>query len=352
MRYEQEAQGDGGARSGGGAGSPLSYSKQVEQAGAILRGEKKQPGNGAAADPGADDGKGPGKGGDDARDQGARADPDKGDGEARELADERGERGADGGKAPEGERGDTAPGDKERTTTASVARALGVKEGDLFEELEVNIEQTVDGRRTTEKVTLGELRRGYLGADALRRERDSFAEEREVQTLENMHSRRFFERLATQLAPYVPREAGQILEAERGRRLERERALLYAAVPEWKDAARHAADRNTMIEFLKPWGFTASDVGAIDDHRIAHFVRDMMNKDRRARDAETRAREQRKQVGGEHPTPGRRESGGGLAVRVRSIIEQGKAAKTSEGKAEAAGALLREHASSTSRRER
>ena len=151
----------------------------------------------------------------------------------------------------------------------------------------------------------------------------------------------------------MPRDVVALLNQDRSERLERERALLYSAVPEWKDSVKHAADRKAMIDYLKPWGFTSADVAAIEDHRVARFVRDQMNAARRTRDAEDRARKAKQQgANAEEPTPGRHRPSG-FAVRVRSIIEQGKAATTAEGKAEAVGALLREHASSSSaRRER
>lgn len=347
MKREQQATGSeqGDASGGGNRGAPLSYSNQVEDVGAILRGDKPK---GKPPEGKKDEGQGkpPGeaKGGDDgAGHQGNADDKDQG-GEARRLAGEDGERRGDGGEG-DAARGDSdAAGDKERITPAELAKALGVKDGEIFEQLAVDVDLTVDGKKTTEQVTLGDLRRGYIAAENLRRDRDSFDQEREAQSLEMMHGRRFFENMAERLAPYVPKDAIAILNAEKGQRLERERELLYAAVPEWKDPAKHAADRTAMIAYLKPWGFGAADVAAIDDHRIARFVRDMMNGAKRARDAEDRAKAARKQAGDGHPTSGRQHSSGGFAVRVRSIIDQGKAAKTSTGKAEAAGALLREHA--------
>jgi|SRR5215471_1260954 len=342
------------------AKGPASYTQAVQDVGALLRGEKpKRPDAGdkaKASSNGAGDDKAS-EGDDDARNKGNGADPDKGEAHERLAhdADAGGEGRGDGVQDPDRELEHDEESKGERIGQAELAKALGVKEGELFENLSIDVEQTdADGKRTRGAVSLGELRRGYVGAEKLRTEREAFEQERETSSLETMQSRRYFERIAHSLAPYLPRDVIGIVQQDQAARLERERVLMYAAIPEWKDAAKHAADRKAMIDYLRPWGFTSSDVAAIEDHRVARFVRDMMQGARRLRDAEERSRKA-KQTGGasaERPTPaGNRPSG--LAVRVRSIIEQGKAAPTAAGKIEAVASLLREHAAGGSpRRER
>jgi hypothetical protein len=333
-----------------GAKGPTSYTPAIEKVGALLRGEAPKGDAGAA--PGAEDK----DGGDDAAKRGNGADADA-SAEARGLESEPGAEpkgGDDRGEDPGAKGGaERAPGDQERVTTSELARALGVKDGEIYDTLAIDVDVTdAQGQKQKQSVTLGDLRRGYIGAENLRAQREDYELEREATSLENMQARRHFTALAERLAPYVPRDVINLLNQDRAERLERERALLYSAVPEWKDSVKHAADRKAMIDYLKPWGFTAADVAAIEDHRVARFVRDQMNAARRTRDAEDRARKAKQGANAEEPTPGRHRPSG-FAVRVRSIIEQGKAATNPQAKAEAVGALLREHAASgSSRRER
>lgn len=361
MRLEQEARGaeqPAPASGNKAAKGQATYTEDVQQVGALLRGEKpKRTESTPAVDKGEDkpDGKDQGHAGDAA----ARADEDKGADAGGDKGDTRpdsargGDKGEDTARGGEGEAGES-----ERIAPAELARALGVKEGELFANLEVEVELTDQaGVKSRQSVTLGDLRRGYRDAESLRSERESFEQEREAQSLEAMQSRRYFERVARELAPYVPKDVVGLVNQERAERIERERALLYAAVPDWKDPAKHAADRTAMIAYLKPWGFTAADVAAIEDHRVARCLRDHMRAAQRTRDAEERSRKAK--AGGasaETPTPGRTTTRpqNGLALRVRSIIEQGKAAKTTAEKVSAVADLLNAHASSSSsaRRER
>jgi len=369
MRAEQEARApEAPAPAGGNAAAKgqATYTDQVQRVGALLRGEKPKrepstPKVDKADEGNADaDHKPNGEDQDHAGDKAARADEDKGDqagsdkGQPRPGDSRGGDAGEDQARGGEGE-----AGEQEHITPAELARALGVKEGELFDNLVIQDVDLVDaaGNKSKVNVALGDLRRGYIDAENLRVQREAYEQERDATSLEVMQARRHFERLAHSLAPYVPKDVIGILNQDRAERLERERALLYAAVPDWKDPAKHAADRTAMIDYLKPWGFGAADVAAIEDHRIARFVRDMMNAARRTRVAEEKARKA-KQTGGasaESPTPGRiQQRPSGLAVRVRSIIEQGKAAKTTPEKVAAVADLLNAHASSSqsSRRER
>jgi hypothetical protein len=363
MRAEQEARGaEAPAPAGGGntaaKGHPT-YTDEVQRVGALLRGEKpkKEPStpkvDSEAKPDNAEDQ-------DHAGDEAARADQDKGG----ETRGDKGQPGADDTRGrDQGEDtargGEGEAGEPERITPAELARALGVKGSEIYEQLAVDVELTdPHGVKSTQSVTLGDLRRGYRDAETLRSQRDTFEQERDAQSLEAMQSRRYFERVAHAFAPYVPKDVIALVNQERAERIERERALLYAAVPDWKDPAKHAADRTAMIAYLKPWGFSAADVAAIEDHRVARCLRDHMNAARRTREAEDRARKA-KQTGGasaETPTPGRTVTRpqNGLALRVRSIIEQGKAAKTTAEKVTAVADLLNAHASSSSsaRRER
>ena len=40
-----------------------------------------------------------------------------------------------------------------------------MKEGELYDQLEVEVEVTLDGKKTKQAVSLGDLRRAYVGAE-------------------------------------------------------------------------------------------------------------------------------------------------------------------------------------------
>ena len=238
----------------------------------------------------------------------------------------------DDGAAPEGEEAAAGP-----LTVAELAKTLGVNTGELYKELLVPVDTGEEG----ERVSLEVLRKGYVGAKTLERERESFETDADRRSLEFMQARAELERLGELILPNAPREVVEKFQGVLLQREARERALLLEAVPEWKDAAKFAADRSSMIEFLKPWGFSAADVYAIGDHRIARFVRDMSREAKRKADAERKARERGNGEVKKGQAPDGRVSVSPLRVRLANIVKAGRAAQTPEAKTQAIGALLR-----------
>ena len=55
--------------------------------------------------------------------------------------------------------------------------------------------------------------------------------------------------------------------------LAEEARLTRAAIPEWSDKAAQAADTEAMVKHLAPFGITATDLGAVTDHRLLVYVR-------------------------------------------------------------------------------
>ena len=62
--------------------------------------------------------------------------------------------------------------------------------------------------------------------------------------------------------------------------LTRERELLVAAIPEWKDKAKAAGGKREVYEYAQSLGYTADDLGKITDHRVMLILRRAMLYDR------------------------------------------------------------------------
>jgi len=321
----------------------------VQAAAALLRGEAPaKPANGAgsgaqddgqgagsgAQGDGLDDGEGAGSGtqGDGLDDGEGAGSGTQGDG----LDDGQGD-GLDDGQGDGLGDGDGATGP---VTVAELAKALGTKPGALMDDLQVEVDLVgEDGAKVVQSVTLGDLRRGYIGAETLRKERESFEQTSEAKGLEFMRTRADLESLGAAILPHVPQQVQAEFAAWQHKQIERERTLAHEAIPEWRDPSKFQADRGMMIEHLKPWGFTAADVYAIGDHRIAKYVRDNARKAQRAAEAEQRARNAGKPKPGQGPAPGVKQSA--LRQRLANIVQTGRAAKTEAEKTAAVGALLR-----------
>ena len=81
----------------------------------------------------------------------------------------------------------------------------------------------------------------------------------------------------------VPRELAQRVEGLQRDRLMREMTLTLDAAPEWKNPERFEADRNEMVDILRPYGFTRVEVNQIDDSRLMLFMRDQVKRARQVR---------------------------------------------------------------------
>jgi len=310
---------------GGGARTIGEESAEVKRIGALLRGEKGAAGKAHEAS-GAD--LGAGNTGDDRGAGGAPGATGASDGalEGEAVDEDEGEAGAQAGPLTLGE----------------LAKTLGVKEGELYDDVLVEVEGVGDdGAKSRQSVSLGELRRGFVGAKELEREREKFEEASDKRSLEFMQTRAQLEYLGALIEPHAPREVVERMTQALCERDARERALLLEAVPEWQDAARFTADRAVMIEFLKQWGFSPADVYGIADHRIARFVRDMARDAKRKAEAERKARQAGNGQVKRGQAPDGRVGVTPLRAKLAKIVSAGKAATTQEGKTQAIGALLR-----------
>jgi hypothetical protein len=122
-----------------------------------------------------------------------------------------------------------------------------------------------------ESMTLGELKdraREYRDIDVARVELD---ERRERETMEGIDSRRRIAGIMAKLAPvarHLPPDLMQAVEADYREHLQRESAFLRTAAPEWGDPKAAETGRALIVDFLRPYGISAAEVAAFDDHRF------------------------------------------------------------------------------------
>lgn len=56
--------------------------------------------------------------------------------------------------------------------------------------------------------------------------------------------------------------------------VQQQRELMLAAKPEWRDPAKFAEARNSMVQYAKAQGFSDADLGQITDHRMMGILHD------------------------------------------------------------------------------
>lgn len=146
----------------------------------------------------------------------------------------------------------------------------------------------------------------------------------------------------------VPREVAERVERLQRSRLEREMALTLEGAPEWKDPSRFESDRREMVDILRPYGFTKTEVLQIDDSRLMMFMRDQVARARRVRNLREGSAKNNGAGEGEASPAGksnqepsaRRSSSASAAARTSAIVRQGKAGNKVD-KINAISALIR-----------
>lgn len=126
-----------------------------------------------------------------------------------------------------------------------------------------------------ETVTLGALKDAYKPAAALAKEREAFLEERGRHDAERRQTQTELDALLRALPPEalnpdVIRQA----QAALAENVERERAELLKAIPDWKDPVKLQADRVAIEDYVARFGFSKADLAGVQDHRLLRLVRD------------------------------------------------------------------------------
>jgi hypothetical protein len=170
--------------------------------------------------------------------------------DADELKDDAGEREAD-----------------EVVTFKELAEHAGITPGQLY-----NVKV---GLGRGKSATLGELKDAYKGAGELQLERDTWDEEREAAHSELLEAQRqIVETLSVMPANAVPPGLRARLDQQQHQHLEKERALLYNALPEWRNEKTRSAEKDTIYALAKRYGVSKAETQNITDHRFVRMLRD------------------------------------------------------------------------------
>lgn len=245
-------------------GRRLSSSEQLEATSKLLAGETLDRG-------GDDDGK------QDTRVRGRG--PARGDtGEDQEAG--AGEKGKDqAGGDLEGEQGEAGKGkdageleldlaDEDGAIDADkLADALGVERKDLYN-LKVGI-------GNGESATLGELKDAFKQTKQIQLERDEWDTHREDAHAELIEAQRHIvETLALIPPEKIPPALRQLQANQRASYIQKERTLLYNAMPEWRDPAARMRDQEAIGVLVGRYGISSAELGATVDHRHWRILKD------------------------------------------------------------------------------
>jgi hypothetical protein len=194
--------------------------------------------------------------------------------------------GAEGGKsgADDGatEAGDAA-GAAALETWDDLARELGVDKAELYK-IPVPM-----GKGET--MTLGEFKDRVRSVVDFEKIQADYEERRERESLEMIDARRRVVGIYNKLgATQLPPGFAEALEQDHRQTLARESALLQSARPEWGDPKLSEAARAHIVEALRPYGISAAEVAALDDHRWVLAAQDFAKYKRAQREARDRIR--------------------------------------------------------------
>jgi hypothetical protein len=171
---------------------------------------------------------------------------------------------------------------------AQLAEVLGIDAKDLYD---IQVPSSVEG---AEPFTLGKLK-------DLAKDHDDFA----VRTLEHdekvrktqtefMRAEQELRELFAALPPdAIKPEVRAKLQAKRDKALTEERQRVLDAIPEWKDATLRASELEAMDEHLKNYGFPASYLASVFDHRTLRYIRANWQREEQIRRALEKVAERR-----------------------------------------------------------
>ncbi len=242
--------------------------------------------------------------------------PDDSPGE-RELAPN-----APEGAEPQAEAGEPAGADELTPTT--LAEKLGIKPDELFTTLKI----PVDGG---EPLTLEEFKDAGKGLRGLKAAQNELAEQRVSFENTAMLQRQTIQAAIGKIPPnLLTPEVIADVQAEHGAHVESERLALHNLRPDLRDPAKWNATRALLIDHLQPYGFLPIEIDSIIDHRLAKYVIDNAERQKRIAELESEGLEPAKRplsapAGSPAPVSKR--------VREKDAIAAGKAAVTDRDKA-------------------
>ena len=163
-------------------------------------------------------------------------------------------------------------------TPKAIAERLGITPDELFTQMRVPI----DGG---EPLTLEEFKADGQGLRGLKAAQNELAEERV--TFENsvMQQKQTLERAIAKIPPdALTGEMIAEVQAEHETTLKRERQALLTIRPALRDPAVWNATRDLLVAHLQPYGFREIEVDSIVDHRLAKYVIDNAEREKRLKE--------------------------------------------------------------------
>jgi hypothetical protein len=170
-------------------------------------------------------------------------------------------------------------------TLKDIAATLELDSKDLYE-IEIPI------GAGDEAVSLGSLKDSHKELLKINAERTSYDEHRTTSENELLVSKRQVAQLIHmgQSSGLLDANVLQQIDNIHAGNLQRERASLMDAIPEWQDKTTRDVDFEEMVEVLAPYGIPRNEVESAPDHRFVKFVYDTMKRLRAVKAAKANAK--------------------------------------------------------------
>ena len=162
-------------------------------------------------------------------------------------------------------------------TPAGLAKHLGLKPDELFKEFRI----PVDGG---DPITLEEFKDAGKQLREVNAATEKLAEERIAHENGMMQQRQTFQRALAKLpeGAITPEMVAEV-QQEHQQHVQMQRRELIAIRPDLAEPAKWQATHILMTDHLKPYGFSAIEISGIIDHRMAKYVIDNAEREKRVR---------------------------------------------------------------------
>lgn len=163
-------------------------------------------------------------------------------------------------------------------TPKAIAETLGISPNKLFTEMLI----PVDGG---DPLTLEEFKAKGQELRGLQAAQHELAEGKAKFENSVMLQRQQLEQVLAKIpADMLTEEMVSEVQAEHQSTIKRERTALLTIKPELKDPAKWNATRDLLVDHLRPYGFKEIEVDSIIDHRLAKYVIDNAEREKRIRE--------------------------------------------------------------------
>ncbi len=173
-------------------------------------------------------------------------------------------------------------------TPKAIAETLGISPDKLFTEMLI----PVDGG---EPLTLEEFKADGQGLRGLKAAQHELAEEKVQFENSVMAQKQTLQAAIAKIPPdALTGEMIAEVQSEHQDTIKRERAALITIRPDLKDPAAWNATRDLLVGHLQPYGFKPIEVDSIVDHRLAKYVIDNAEREKRLKELDADSLEPQK----------------------------------------------------------